>query len=176
MRAERIQRGETIYADRYQRLYRVTADFGTFQKHYCVNDTGVRAGLVAVRDDAVLLVRQYRLLLDDLSWEIPGGRVDEGETPAEAALRECREETGVICRQPQPLIFYQAGLDISHCPTHVFYATPERLGTPVCDRREVVACEWVPLARCREMIARRQLVDGLTIMGLLAYQQLCPPS
>jgi 8-oxo-dGTP diphosphatase len=29
-------------------------------------------------------------------WEFPGGRVEEGETPQAAAIRECQEETGVV--------------------------------------------------------------------------------
>lgn len=176
MRPKSIQRGETIYTDRYQQLYRITADFGQFQKQYCVTDTGTRAGMLAVRDGAVLLVRQYRLLLNDLSWEIPGGRVDEGESPHDAAVRECLEETGARCRQARPLIFYQAGLDISSCPTHIFVCEDVTPGQPVTDVREVVACEWVPLARCREMVARGELVDCLTVMALLAYQQPCLPS
>ncbi len=41
-----------------------------------------------------LLVRQFRFGVEANSLEIPGGMVDEGETPAEAAARELEEETG----------------------------------------------------------------------------------
>jgi 8-oxo-dGTP diphosphatase len=36
-------------------------------------------------------------------WSLPGGRVEHGETPAEAAVREVREETGLEV-EPGPLI------------------------------------------------------------------------
>ncbi|MFD7745590.1 NUDIX hydrolase [Streptomyces sp. NPDC059698] len=54
----------------------------------------VRAGAVVVRDGAVLLIRFTRR--DGTSrYEIPGGGVEEGETPETAVLRELDEETGL---------------------------------------------------------------------------------
>jgi 8-oxo-dGTP pyrophosphatase MutT (NUDIX family) len=44
--------------------------------------------------DEVVMVRQYRHGSSSLTLEIPGGLVDDGESPAAAALRECLEETG----------------------------------------------------------------------------------
>lgn len=52
-------------------------------------------GVVCVRDSEVLLIRRGNAPMRG-RWSIPGGRVEPGETPAEAALREVREETGVI--------------------------------------------------------------------------------
>ena len=48
-----------------------------------------------MRDNHVLLVSQYRLLVNRLSFEVPGGKVDDGESPEESAIRECMEETKV---------------------------------------------------------------------------------
>ena len=91
-----ISARQVVYQDRYQEIYKVTADFGEFQKEYFVREAGHKAGMVAVKDDAILLVKQYRFLINGLSWEIPGGRVDDGETPEEAAIRECFEESGIL--------------------------------------------------------------------------------
>jgi 8-oxo-dGTP diphosphatase len=51
-------------------------------------------GIVCVRDGAVLLIRRGNAPMRG-RWAIPGGRVEPGETPAAAAVRELREETGV---------------------------------------------------------------------------------
>jgi 8-oxo-dGTP pyrophosphatase MutT (NUDIX family) len=53
------------------------------------------AQIVAITPDRqVVLVRQYRHGCQRMTLEIPGGLVDDGEDPAQAALRECLEETG----------------------------------------------------------------------------------
>ena len=160
-----------MYENPYQHIYRVQADFGDFTKEYFVTDSGHRAGIVAIRNGSVLLVRQYRFLINDLSWEVPGGRVDEGESPQCAAVRECLEETGVKCLNPRPLVFYHKGLDTSYNPTHIFFADKisEITEDEKIHSREVSGSEWVPLNRCIDMIFEGQIADCFSIAAILAY-------
>jgi len=51
----------------------------------------------------IVLVKQFRHGLDGFTVEVPGGMVDAGESPAEAAGRELLEETGYRARQIVPL-------------------------------------------------------------------------
>ncbi|MCX7908072.1 MAG: NUDIX hydrolase [Ignavibacteria bacterium] len=46
------------------------------------------------KDNKIVLVQQYRHGIDEITLEIPGGLIDQGETPLQAAKRECIEETG----------------------------------------------------------------------------------
>jgi 8-oxo-dGTP pyrophosphatase MutT (NUDIX family) len=115
-------------------------------------------------------VRQYRLLLDRISLEIPGGRVNEDETPADAAVRECLEETGVRCHELKPLLVFQPGLDTLHNPTHLFFSEEcEEVGERFIHREEVTDTSWIPLSECKAMIFSGQIVDSLSIISLLAY-------
>ena len=161
-----------VYRDQYRYIYRVSANFGTFSKEYLVTDSGERAGIVIVKDGLVLLVRQYRFLIDRLSWEVPGGRIDEGETPIQAAARECLEETGLACNNLETLVMYYAGLDSFRNIIHLFYTDEfERQKEYHANPEEVVSMEWVPLDRCIQMIFDGTILDSMTIIALLAYQQ-----
>ena len=71
--------------NKYQKVYQVKTNFGEFTKEYFVTDTRRGAGIVVTRGSFVLLVRQYRLVITRLSWEIPGGRVDNGEALEEGS-------------------------------------------------------------------------------------------
>lgn len=157
-----------VYQDRNQKIHRVLARFDGFNKEYYVSDHGQRAAVVVVREGEVLLVRQYRLLINDLSYEIPGGRIDEGETPEAAAIRECVEESGIHCATLKPLITYHPSLDIWKNYTHIFYSEDCQDVSPEHSDRRV----WIPLVRCIEMVLTQQIVDSLSIIALLAYQTL----
>jgi 8-oxo-dGTP pyrophosphatase MutT (NUDIX family) len=164
---------QIVYENPYQQIYRVTAQLDGFQKEFFVNDYGQRTGLVIARENEVLLVRQYRLLVNAVAWEIPGGKVDPGETPEAAAIREGLEETCLRCRNLKPLLYYHPGLDTFHNPTHLFY-TRDYAAAPPEHRHpnEVSDQAWVPLPRCLKMIFAREIVDSLTIIGLSAFQLL----
>jgi len=54
-------------------------------------------------DGDVVMVKQFRHGLDDFTVEVPGGMVDPGETPMEAAGRELLEETGYRAAEIVPL-------------------------------------------------------------------------
>jgi 8-oxo-dGTP diphosphatase len=52
-----------------------------------------RAGIILIEDDKVALIERHRAGLE--YYVLPGGGVDEDETPEQAAVREAREELGV---------------------------------------------------------------------------------
>jgi ADP-ribose pyrophosphatase len=72
---------------------------------------------------AIVMVRQYRHGASSLTLEIPGGLVDPGETVAEAALRECLEETGYSAEAALPLGSVNPNPAIHAHRLHAFVAT-----------------------------------------------------
>jgi 8-oxo-dGTP pyrophosphatase MutT (NUDIX family) len=159
------------YRNRFMEVHHTHADFGAFQKDYYVIDLGPRAGVVAVQEGHVLLTRQYRFLIDAYTWEIPGGRVDEGETPEVAVVRECIEETGVRCDGLEKLLTYYPGLDNFNNRTTLFSASRCEVVAPFKpDPSEVLEIRWMRLEECLEMAFRGDILDALTVTGLLAHQ------
>ena len=59
--------------------------------------------LAVTRDGMFPLVRQFRPTVEMVTLELPGGHVDEGESPEEAARKELQEETGFIVDDLIPL-------------------------------------------------------------------------
>lgn len=91
-------------------------------------------------DDDVVMVRLFRHGVREVTLEIPGGMVDPGESPAEAALREMREESGYAAPsaallgavQPRLTPDTEAGLFPSRsAPTAVTSTAAPRSSRPV---------------------------------------------
>lgn len=164
---------ELVHENPFQKIFRVPVNFGDYSKEYFVREDGYHVGLIVVKGDEVLLVRQFRLLVDGLSWEIPGGGIDEGETPEEAASRECLEETGVFCRDLKPLIEFQLGVDTINNPTYIYITHDfvERELSP-SSPLEVVEKHWVRLSECMNMIFSREISGSFSIVALFAYHAL----
>ncbi len=166
----RIGPRETVYENPYQTVYRVRVDFADFGKDIFVTDYGERVGVVVEGPEGILVTRQYRYLLDRVSWEIPGGKLHPGEELTAGARRECREEAGVACGALAALLTFHPGLDVLHNPSHIFCTREfEELPQDSLDAREVCGREWISLPRCIDMIYTGTIVDSLSVISLLSY-------
>jgi len=133
-----------------------------FEHH--VLHAGPAAGVVVRdRDRGFLLMWRHRFITDTWGWEIPAGRVDDGETPTEAAARETLEETGWRPGPLRPLVAFFPTNGISDQRFHVFAADEAtHVGEPV-DVAEASRIEWVDEARLRDALAAGEVQDGLSV-------------
>jgi ADP-ribose pyrophosphatase len=118
-------------------------------------------------DPQVLLLRQYRYAADGYLFEIPAGRLDDGETPEACATRELKEETGCSARSIQRLttIFTTPGFIDERI--HLFLAEGLTQGEANKEKDEFAETVAMPLSRALTMIEQGEISDGKTIVGLL---------
>jgi 8-oxo-dGTP pyrophosphatase MutT (NUDIX family) len=150
------------------RLVDVEVPEGPRFDHHVVRMPQPAAGAVVFDPErGVLLLWRHRFITDTWGWEVPAGRVDDGESPVEAARRETLEETGWRPGPLRPLFSYRPFLGTCDQTFHLFLADgAEHLGDPL-DASESERVEWVPVDRLREEIHAGRVVDGLTLVGLL---------
>lgn len=74
----------------------------------------------------------------------PGGHIEAGETPEEAAIRETREEFGINIAETIPLTIL-SGMPAGYCPSQVFLCT-EFYGTPIAFNTEMDNARFEPVA------------------------------
>jgi ADP-ribose pyrophosphatase len=120
-------------------------------------------------DGRVVLLRQYRYLLDRWCWEVPAGGVHAGETAEQAAIRELAEEAGYAAGAIVPLGGYAPSKSVSNERLDLFLATgcapaPGRLAH---EPTEVLTVHALPLADAVAMVHRGEVVDGQTALALL---------
>ena len=58
-----------VYSDPYKKIKKITAEFNGFKKEYYVSDFGPKIAVLVIYNDKVLFTRQYRLLLNNLSFD-----------------------------------------------------------------------------------------------------------
>lgn len=144
-------------------------------EHHVVRMPAEAAGTV-IHDPArgVLLLWRHRFATDSWGWEVPAGRIDDGETPLEAATREALEETGW---QPGPirrLTTYHPHNGSSDATFHLFVADgAQYVGEPT-DTSESERVEWVTVDRLRAEIAAERVLDGLSLTALLWWLTFPP--
>jgi ADP-ribose pyrophosphatase len=118
-------------------------------------------------DPQILLLRQYRYAADGYLYEIPAGRLDPGETPADCAARELKEETGCMAKQMEPLITMVTTPGFTDERIHLFMATDLTHGESAREADEFADVIVMRLSEALELIQRGEIVDGKTALGIL---------
>jgi ADP-ribose pyrophosphatase len=114
----------------------------------------------------VVLVRNFRFPLQKEMRELPRGFIDNGETPVQAALRECLEETGYQGREEnfQVLGFLapDAGLMNNTVPVVLLNLTAQQKTTNSLDP-EISGTELIPKDQVLQILKAQHPVDGLSL-------------
>lgn len=119
----------------------------------------------------ILLVRQYRLPTRQSLWEVPAGRLDDGESPLQAARREFGEETGYRARKMKKLVAFWPSPGFLAEKMTVYIATGLKAGqaTPMEDER--IETRWFTSREIDDQIRAGKITDGKTIIAYLYWKR-----
>jgi ADP-ribose pyrophosphatase len=158
-------------------LFRVTEDeaedqTGWKMKRSIVRHRGSAVMMAVDAMDRVMLVRQYRLPANQLLWELPAGKTDEGETVLQAARRELIEETGLRAKKWKKLVSFFPSPGYVDEKMTIFLATDLTAGESQPMEDERIETRWFKKKELRELIASNKILDAKTMIGFLYWARL----
>ena len=129
------------------------------------------AAVLPLHDDGtVTLIRQLRPAVDSFMIEAPAGRLDPGEDPANCALRELGEETGLAARRMESLGIIHSSPGVFDEVIHLFLATGLTITKANPEEYEDLTAVRIPLDEALSMARNGLISDGKTIALLLRAQ------
>ncbi|MBV9924179.1 MAG: NUDIX hydrolase [Acidobacteria bacterium] len=132
-----------------------------------VRHPGGAAAVPFFEDGSVAFVSQYRHPARKYTLELPAGKLDPGERPAETAARELEEELGVVAGRLEPLSEFYTTPGFCGEKLWVFLATELRETEHRREEDEIIEVVRMPFARALEMAFAGEFEDAKTIIGLL---------
>ncbi|WP_409346514.1 NUDIX hydrolase [Paenibacillus sp. MBLB4367] len=127
-------------------------------------------GVLALIDDKMIVVEQYRKPLEKSQVEIPAGKLDPGEDPQHAALRELEEETGYRCESLKHVCSFYTSPGFADEILHLYVAERLTKGVANPDEDEFLECEAITLDQAQRYIAEKRISDAKTITAVYAWQ------
>ena len=116
---------------------------------------------------AVVLLRQYRYAAGGEIWEVPAGKLEEGESPTSCARRELEEEAGLRARELRPLTTIYTTPGFTDERIHLFLALGLEPGEAAHEETEFIRPHVLPLDEAIELVRSGGIRDSKTVCTLL---------
>lgn len=128
------------------------------------------AGILVVKKGKILLERQYRYAYDETVFEIPAGKIENGENPITTAKREIEEEAGLKAKGIKYITTVYPTVGYSNEKIYLFFAEEFEESKIHLDEDEFLTCEWCSLEDAINMVKNGEIKDSKTIIAILWYE------
>ena len=133
--------------------------------------------IVPVIDNHVILIRQFRIAIERELIELPAGRLEPDEDPADCARRELEEEIGYRAAKLIPLASYFSSVGFTDERMHIFLALEPEKATSKLEADERIHEVILSVESIQEKLDAQSFEDAKTIIGLrefLVYRERNP--
>lgn len=144
-------------------------DIETSTGHKSFREVAIHSGgvvIVALKDDKIFLVKQYRYPLKSTNLELPAGKLELNENPIDAARRELEEETGYRAKNWRSLGFINTTPGICTEKLYLYLALDLEFVGQHLDEGEVLEVQSYSLSDLFKMINNGEINDAKTICAL----------
>ncbi|MBX5328513.1 MAG: NUDIX hydrolase [Candidatus Bathyarchaeota archaeon] len=138
---------------------------GTTYEYVYFRSKGTVVIAAFTEDKKMILTKQYRHPLRRIVYDVPGGAIENGETPLEAALRELEEETGFTAEKLEWIGRFSRGPS-SQAVVEVFFAKIKRKNEHF-DTTEIVEIEMVDFDSLFKRILKGECFDAAVVISVL---------
>jgi 8-oxo-dGTP pyrophosphatase MutT (NUDIX family) len=141
---------------------------GHIVEDYYVLEYNNWVNAVAITEDnKVIMVHQYRHAAEIVSLEIPGGVIDEGESPKQALRRELLEETGYQFDDFELLCTVYANPSTANNHTFCYLAKGgKKVQEQSLDEQEEIIVETFTIPEVKQLLAENKIAQALHCTGL----------
>jgi ADP-ribose pyrophosphatase len=126
--------------------------------------------LGVTKDGRIPMIRQYRKPAEQVMLELPAGKLEKGEDPARAAIREYKEETGYTVGRIRFISEFYTTVGYSEEILKVYFADDLEAGDTDFDYGESIETEEYLPEALYELFDAGEINDGKTLIALLLFR------
>ena len=150
---------------------KVTVQNGTSYREIIEHNGG--AVLAAITPEGkMVMVRQFRKPAECVMLEVHAGKIDAGEKPEDAAVRELKEETGYTAGKVRHLTSFYPSVGYSEEVLHLYLCTDLTAGETCFDENEAIDIEEMELDVLHRMVMDGDIRDAKTAIAILMVRSL----
>ncbi len=132
-----------------------------------IKHPGACAVVPVFENGDIMMLRQFRYPMSQIFWEVPAGKIDEGEPEDTTAIRELKEEAGVSTNDFAYVGHFYPGIGYSDEVIHIYVAWNLQELPQQVDDDEFVVPEKISFREAVNMVHTGEINDGKTVICLL---------
>ena len=128
------------------------------------------SGVLPVEGEFVYLVQQFRYPVGRVTWELPAGKREKGQSYLACARAELKQETGLQARYIKEVMRFHPSTAFSNEELRLYIATGLSRGKDAPDEDEFINLKKIPLKTAYRMLEKGQIRDAKTVIMLQWYK------